>query len=150
MKKGEILEGIVTRVDYPGKGVVETPEGICIVKNVLPGQRVSLRVSKKRRGKAEGTLQEVLEKAPAERTAPCPHFGKCGGCMYLNLPFAEELELKCSQVQRLLEGAMAQAAQLSGVPEEELEVSKWRNGRRLPDHRSRFFPDPAYDTAVFC
>ena len=63
MKKGEILEGIVTRVDYPGKGVVETPEGICIVKNVLPGQRVSLRVSKKRRGKAEGTLQEVLEKA---------------------------------------------------------------------------------------
>ena len=128
MKKGEILEGIVTRVDYPGKGVVETPEGICIVKNVLPGQRVSLRVSKKRRGKAEGTLQEVLEKAPAERTAPCPHFGKCGGCMYLNLPFVEELELKCSQVQRLLEGAMAQAAQLSGVPEEELEVSKWFEG----------------------
>ena len=36
MKKGEILEGIVKRVDYPGKGVVETPEGICIVKNVLP------------------------------------------------------------------------------------------------------------------
>ena len=62
MKKGEILEGIVTRVDYPGKGVVETPEGICIVKNVLPGQRVSLRVSKKRRGKAEGILQEVVEK----------------------------------------------------------------------------------------
>lgn len=47
MKKGELLEGIVTRVDYPGKGVVETPEGICIVKNVLPGQHVRLRVSKK-------------------------------------------------------------------------------------------------------
>ena len=128
MKKGEILEGIVTRVDYPGKGVVETPEGICIVKNVLPGQRVSLRVSKKRRGKAEGTLQEILEKSPCERTAPCPHFGKCGGCMYLNLPFEEELELKKSQVVRLLQGAMSQAAQLSGVPEEELEVSKWFEG----------------------
>ena len=128
MKKGEILEGIVTRVDYPGKGVVETPEGICIVKNVLPGQRVSLRVSKKRRGKAEGILQEVVEKAPCERTAPCPHFGKCGGCMYLNLPFEEELDLKRSQVVRLLEGAMSQAAQLSGVLEEELEVSKWFEG----------------------
>ena len=33
MKKGEILEGIVTRVDYPGKGVVETPEGLSIVQN---------------------------------------------------------------------------------------------------------------------
>ena len=128
MKKGEILEGIVTRVDYPGKGVVDTPEGICIVKNVLPGQKVSLRVSKKRRGRAEGALQEVMEKAPSERIAPCPHFGRCGGCMYLNLPFEEELELKRSQVERLLEGAMDQAAQLSGVPAEQLAVSQWFEG----------------------
>ena len=130
MKKGEILEGIVKRVDYPGKGVVETPEGICIVKNVLPGQRVSLRVSKKRRGRAEGILQEVLEKAPGERTAPCPHFGKCGGCIYLNLPFEEELELKRSQVVRLLESAVDQAAPLCGVPAEQLAVSKWFEGIR--------------------
>ena len=128
MKKGDLLEGVVTRVDYPGKGVVETPEGICIVKNVLPGQRIRLRVSKKRRGKAEGTLQEVLEKAPSERTAPCPHFGSCGGCMYLNLPFEEELELKKNQVESLLRGAMKEASQLSGIPEEELEVSRWFEG----------------------
>ena len=128
MKKGDILEGNVSRVDYPGKGVVETPEGICIVKNVLPGQRIRLRVSKKRRGKAEGTLQEVLEKAPSERTAPCPHFGSCGGCMYLNLPFEEELELKKNQVESLLRGAMKEASQLSGIPEEELEVSRWFEG----------------------
>ena len=128
MKKGDLLEGVVTRVDYPGKGIVETPEGICIVKNVLPGQRIRLRVSKKRRGKAEGTLQEVLEKAPSERTAPCPHFGSCGGCMYLNLPFEEELELKKNQVESLLRGAMREASQLSGIPEEELEVSRWFEG----------------------
>ena len=128
MKKGDLLEGVVTRVDYPGKGIVETPEGICIVKNVLPGQRIRLRVSKKRRGKAEGTLQEVLEKAPSERTAPCPHFGSCGGCMYLNLPFEEELELKKNQVESLLRGAMKEASQLSGIPEEELEVSRWFEG----------------------
>ena len=128
MKKGELLEGIVTRVDYPGKGVVETPEGICIVKNVLPGQHVRLRVSKKRRGKAEGVLQEVLEKAPAERPAPCPHFGACGGCLYLNLPFEEELSLKKSQVERLLEDAMQEASRLSGVPAEQLDVSEWFEG----------------------
>ena len=128
MKKGDLLEGVVTRVDYPGKGIVETPEGICIVKNVLPGQRIRIRVSKKRRGKAEGTLQEVLEKAPSERTAPCPHFGSCGGCMYLNLPFEEELELKKNQVESLLRGAMREASQLSGIPEEELEVSRWFEG----------------------
>ena len=128
MKKGDILEGIVTRVDYPGKGVVETSEGICIVKNVLPGQRVSLRVSKKRRGKAEGMLLEVIEKAPLERTAPCPHFGRCGGCIYLHLPFEKELELKKSQVERLLQGAVAEGAKLSGIPVEEIDVSGWFEG----------------------
>ena len=110
MKKGELLEGIVTRVDYPGKGVVETPEGICIVKNVLPGQHVRLRVSKKRRGKAEGVLQEVVEN------------------LYLNLPFEEELSLKKSQVERLLEDAMQEASRLSGVPAEQLDVSEWFEG----------------------
>ena len=120
MKKGEILEGIVTRVDYPGKGVVETPEGLCIVKNVLPGQKVQLRVTKKRRGKAEGNLQQVIEKSPVERIAPCPHFGSCGGCMYLHLPFEEELALKRTQVERLLEGSMQEASRLSGIPEQDL------------------------------
>ena len=128
MKKGEILEGIVTRVDYPGKGVVETPEGLCIVKNVLPGQKVQLRVTKKRRGKAEGNLQQVIEKSPVERTAPCPHFGSCGGCMYLHLPFEEELALKRTQVERLLEGSMQEASRLSGIPEQDLQVSGWFEG----------------------
>ncbi|HAL60684.1 MAG TPA: hypothetical protein DCP64_15365, partial [Sarcina sp.] len=132
MKKGDLLEGIVTRVDYPGKGIVETQEGICVVKNVLPGQRVSLRVTKKRRGKAEGTLQEVLEKSPVERTAPCPHFGACGGCIYLNLPEKEESALKCSQVHSLLEDSMQKAAQLSGIGAEEyndiLAPDNWFEG----------------------
>lgn len=119
MKKGDLLEGAVTRVDFPGKGIVETPDGDCIVKNVLPGQIVRVRVTKKRRGRMEGTLQEVLEKAPAECPSPCPHFGACGGCLYLNLPFEEELKLKRQQVERLLESAMEQGRRLAGDPDPE-------------------------------
>ncbi|MDO5134323.1 MAG: class I SAM-dependent RNA methyltransferase [Eubacteriales bacterium] len=127
-----MLEGIVTRVDYPGKGIVQTQEGPCAVKNVLPGQHVRLRVTKKRHGKAEGTLQEVLEKSPVERTAPCPHFGACGGCVYLNLPEEQEAALKCGQVRRLLEESMQRAAQLSGIGTEEhdsvLAPENWFEG----------------------
>lgn len=48
--------------------------------------------------------------------------------MYLNLPYEEELELKRSQVERLLQGAMEQAAQLSGAAADELAVSRWFEG----------------------
>ena len=54
MKKGQIIEGIVQRVDFPNKGIVETEDGICVVKNALPGQRVQCAVNKVRKGKAEG------------------------------------------------------------------------------------------------
>ena len=53
MKKGEIHNGIVLRVDYPNKGRVqiEGEEEPVLVKNVHPGQKISLRLRKKRRGR---------------------------------------------------------------------------------------------------
>jgi len=105
MKKGQIYEGVVTRIDFPNKGIVAVAgeEEPCIVKNALPGQRVSFRVNKIRKKKAEGLLLEVVEKAPQEHTeAICPHFGKCGGCTYISLPYQEGLAIKEGQVQALL------------------------------------------------
>ena len=102
MKKGQIIEGIVQRVDFPNKGIVETEDGLCVVKNALTGQRVQCAVNKVRHGRAEGRLLQVLEPSPLERTSPCPHFGICGGCTYLPFPYEEQLKLKEAQVKRLL------------------------------------------------
>lgn len=103
MKKGQLVEGIVSRVDFPNKGIVETEEGVCVVKNALPGQKIQAAVNKVRKGKAEGRLLQVLEKSVCEKEEVCPHFGSCGGCTYLSLPYEKELEIKEAQVKRLLE-----------------------------------------------
>lgn len=108
MKKGQILEGIVERVDFPNRGMVRVKEesgeeSVCLVKNVLPGQKISFRVQKKRNGRAQGQLLEVTEKAENELESPCPHFGSCGGCLYHNLSYADQCELKKEQVKRLLD-----------------------------------------------
>ena len=61
MKKGQIAEGNVTTVEFPNKGIVMTDEGErVIVKNTIPGQRVSFAVNKVRKGKAEGRLLETV------------------------------------------------------------------------------------------
>ena len=58
MKKGEIVTGIVERVDFPNKGIVRVDEllengeqktSYCVVKNVIPGQKISLMVKKMKR-----------------------------------------------------------------------------------------------------
>ena len=107
MKKGQIIEGIVQRVDFPNKGIVESAEGICMVKNALPGQRVQCAINKVRKGKAEGRLLQVLEPSRLECGSPCPHFGSCGGCTYLSLPYEEQLRIKEAQVKKLLDSVLA-------------------------------------------
>lgn len=107
MKKGQVYEATVERVDFPNKGIVDTGEGIVIVKNSLPGQKIKFSVNKVRKGKAEGRLLEVLENSPLETGHPCSHFGVCGGCTYLSLAYEEQLKIKETQVKKLLETALA-------------------------------------------
>ena len=106
MKKGQVYEATVERVDFPNKGIAQTGEGAVTVKNSLPGQKIRLGISKVRNGKAEGRLLEVLEKSPLETESPCSHFGVCGGCTYLSLPYEEQLRVKGEQVKRLLDACL--------------------------------------------
>ncbi|MCM1267320.1 MAG: class I SAM-dependent RNA methyltransferase [Bacteroidales bacterium] len=110
MKKGQIIEGVSERLDFPNKGVVSCEEGVCTVKNALPGQRVRAAVNKVRNGRCEGRLLEVLAPSPLETGSPCPHFGSCGGCTYLSFPYEESLAIKEGQVRRLLAPVLAAQA----------------------------------------
>ncbi|MGN0335608.1 MAG: 23S rRNA (uracil(1939)-C(5))-methyltransferase RlmD [Lachnospiraceae bacterium] len=102
MKKGQIFEGTVESVAFPNKGVLKTEDEKVIVKHVIPGQKVRCMITRKKKGKCEGKLLEVLEKSPAEIDSACPHFGECGGCSYQNLPYEEQLRMKAHQVEKLL------------------------------------------------
>ena len=103
MKKKELIEGVITRVDFPNKGIIELADGgRCIVKNALPGQKVAAMVQKVHKNKAEARLIKVLEEAPDAVASTCPHFGKCGGCNYLTMPYAKELGTKEQQVRGLI------------------------------------------------
>ena len=134
MKKGQIRTGIVEEVKFPNKAVVrlfaqdtaepgtpacetgETGEAgaqpeICVVKGALPGQKVSLAVTKVRKGKGEGRLKEILEPSFLESALGgpdcCRHFGTCGGCSYLSMPYEESLRIKEKQVRDLLAPVLA-------------------------------------------
>ena len=105
MRKAKLVTGRVIELDFPNKGIVEAGDGICVVKNTIPGQTVSFFIKKKRGGKYLGSLQEIVEASPLETARPCPHFRVCGGCSYQTLPIAAEEEIKEKQVRRLIEAA---------------------------------------------
>ena len=102
MKKGYEFEGTVSRIDFPNRGIIEESGENVTVKNVLPGQRLRVRIAKKRGGRYTGRVLELLEKSPLESETPCPHFETCGGCLYQGIPYESELEIKADQIKRLL------------------------------------------------
>ena len=113
MKKGQMCEGIVEKVKFPNKGIVKVEDSEVTVKNTIPGQKVSFVINKKRKGKAEGRLLEILEKSELENAeANCPHYGVCGGCNYQTLPYEEQLKLKAGQVLELMKAVVPNAADI--------------------------------------
>lgn len=115
VKKGEIYEGIIERVDFPNKGRIKVGEETVTVKNGIPGQKVRFMINKKRSGRAEGRLLEVLEKSPLETREPvCSVFPACGGCMYQTMPYEEQLKMKAEQVKKLIDDALEAGGQTSG------------------------------------
>lgn len=104
MKKGEIYEAVVEKIEFPNKGILHVEEEKVIVKNAISGQKVRFVINKKRNGKCEGRLLEVLEASPLEQSEDvCPHFGVCGGCLYQSLPYEEQLKIKEEQIKALLD-----------------------------------------------
>ena len=109
MKKGQVYEGWIEKVEFPNKGLtaVDGEEKGVIVKNGIPGQKIRFCVNKLRKGKAEGRLLEVLEKSPLETRKPvCDIFPDCGGCMYQTMSYGEQLRMKSAQVKEILDMAV--------------------------------------------
>ena len=104
MKKGDLFEGVIEKIDFPNKGILSIEGQRITVKNALPGQKIRGVVTKKRNGRVEGRLLEVLEPSSLERPEDgCIHSGICGGCIYQGLPYEEQLKIKESQVKELLD-----------------------------------------------
>ena len=118
MKKGQVYEGTIEKVEFPNKGIVsvEGEDKKVLVKNGIPGQKIKFCINKMRKGKAEGRLLEVLEKSPLESREPvCSIFPDCGGCMYQTMSYEEQLQMKARQVKEILDAAIVGDYEFEGV-----------------------------------
>lgn len=106
-KKNEIIDGLIEKVKFPNKGImyIEEERIPVLVPDTFPGQKVRVRLQRKRKGTWEGRALEHLE-TPAHFVKPsCEYFGLCGGCAMQHLSYENQLEHKHEQVQTLLQNA---------------------------------------------
>ncbi len=99
-------------VAFGGKGVARDGGKAVFVPFTVDGERITARITREKKQFAEAELIEVLEPSPHRVVAPCPYFGRCGGCSYQHIDYAHQLELKQKQVEQ----AMRRIARLSEPP----------------------------------
>lgn len=106
MKKGDIAKGKVLKTIYPDKGIIELESEEIQIKNAIPGQELEFQITKKKHSKIEAKILEVLKKSDLEDNEnPCIHSELCGGCIYQNLSYPNQLRIKEVQIQKLLMNA---------------------------------------------
>jgi 23S rRNA (uracil1939-C5)-methyltransferase len=127
IRKGTEIEIEVEKLAFGGQGLARVDDFVVFVDHALPGQRVRVRITRKRRQYAEARRLAVLSPAPHQQPAFCPHFGPCGGCSWQDLPYEQQLHWKTVQVgeclQHLADCRAAQVQPAVAAP----EITYYRN-----------------------
>jgi 23S rRNA (uracil1939-C5)-methyltransferase len=110
----DIVELEIQDIAFGGAGVARHEGKVYFVPFTAPGDRVVARVRKSKKAFVEADLIEIVTPAADRVVAPCPVFGRCGGCAYQHLPYARQLEFK----QRQVEQTLRRVGRLQTVPME--------------------------------
>jgi 23S rRNA (uracil1939-C5)-methyltransferase len=112
----------VEKLVYGGDGLARLDGRVVFAPFVLPGERILARAEQEKPGMVRARMLEVLEAAPDRVVAPCPVYGRCGGCHYQHAPYAYQLVAKRAILVEALErlGKMAPPAEIAVVSAEPL------------------------------
>ncbi len=113
-QKNEIVELQITDLGSEGEGIGKIDGFPFFVKGALPGDTIRASVMKAKKNMAFARLQEILVPSPDRIEAPCPVFGRCGGCQLMHLSYPAQLRYKEQKVKNALQ-------RIGGIPEELLD-----------------------------
>src|SRR5919197_5662642 len=102
-RRGETLTLTIDDLAFGGEGVGRVNGYVVFVRGGLPGDRLRVRLYEVRARYGRGMIESVDEPSPDRVPAPCPYFGRCGGCRLQHLAYPAQLAFKEKQVRDCLE-----------------------------------------------
>ena len=109
-RRFEVIELTIDDLAFGGEGVGRVDGYVLFVRGGLPGDRLRVRVVEPRARFGRAVIEEVLAGSPDRVPAPCPYFGRCGGCRLQHLAYASQLAFKEKQVRDCLQRLGGQGA----------------------------------------
>ena len=129
LKKGDLIPVIIHKLAFGGAGLGECQisqelaeqkpwlksiSGIKIfVPDTIPGDQLLVSLTKIKSNRLEGKIHSFTKLSALRIEPRCQHFPVCGGCVWQNIEYKNQLSYKQQQVQEAL-------AHLGNFPESEL------------------------------
>ena len=130
-KKNAVHTAEITGYTAEGMGVARLEGRVVFVPGTIRGERWTVRLEKVTKNVAWARGVELLEGSPERLEPDCPLAGRCGGCQFRHMTYAEELRAKGRRVADALERVGGVKLELPPVLGAE-EPERYRNKVQFP------------------
>lgn len=103
IKKNTVHTLDITGYTAEGMGVARLEGRVVFVPCTIRGERWKVRLEKVNKNVAWGRGVELIAPSPERVEPDCPLFGRCGGCQFRHMTYAEELRAKRQRIADALE-----------------------------------------------
>ena len=103
MEVGQKFPLTIKRLGINGEGVGFYKRNVVFVKGALPGEEVTVKVTKIQRNFAEAEILKIRKPSNDRQEPPCAIYNECGGCQLQHLSYEGQLKEKRDMVVQALE-----------------------------------------------
>lgn len=133
----------ITGYTAEGMGVARLEGRVVFVPDTIKGERWQVRLQKVNKNVAWGRGVELVKASPERVDSGCPLAGRCGGCQFRHMTYAEELSAKGQRVADALERVGGVKLDLPAVLGAE-EPDRYRNKVQFPVAQGKSGPAVGY------
>lgn len=105
IQKNEVFQATITDQNNLGNGVCRYKGAVVFVPAGVVGDEAELKIIKVASSYAVARIERLITPSCHRITPNCTAFPRCGGCVYANLTYEKESELKRDYVQNALRKA---------------------------------------------
>ena len=99
LKKNDIITVEITDINHMGLGVCRHNGEVVFVQGGVTGDVLSVKIIKKAAKYCVARIEKLITASKYRKEPSCPHFKRCGGCVYDHIEDEYELELKGERVR---------------------------------------------------
>lgn len=98
----KIVQGSIVALSENGYGMFMVQRDQVLVKGVLPGEEVTVKITKKLKDAYVASVVKIVKKDEGRMQSNCVIYDRCGSCHLLHCTYKRQLQLKQLQLTQLV------------------------------------------------